>query len=92
MAIPWIAATVSVPDSVPAPGFAASATVTASVAAVTVFPKASCTATWTAGVIGCAPAAALGCTTTASVVFAPGAIANGTLVAPVSAPELATSV
>src|SRR2546426_8416586 len=45
--MPWDALTVIVPPRVTPLGFDASVTVTAFVAADTVFPTASCTATWT---------------------------------------------
>ena len=60
LATPFTGFTVVVPDSVPPPGFAPIATVTALVALVTVLPEASWTAT--AGAIA-SPAIALpGCT------------------------------
>src|SRR3989442_13886093 len=75
--MPWDALTVIVPPRVPPLGFDPSVTVTAFVAADTVFPTASCTATWTAGGIGWAPAALVGCTVKAGFVAAEGGCWSG---------------
>src|SRR4051794_35410939 len=58
VATPLTAATVSVPDSVPLPGFTPIATVMFAVEVVTVLLNASCTVTCTAGEIA-TPAVAL---------------------------------
>src|SRR5437870_1401747 len=92
VATPATAGTVVVPERVPLPGFAPSASVTVAVNAVAVFPCASSAVTWTAGVIG-APAVALdGCTETTRCVAAPAAMLNGALDTVASPPAAAVSV
>jgi hypothetical protein len=62
LATPFAGFTVVTPASVPPPGFAPMATVTALVALGTVLPEASWIATTTAGVIAAPTVASLGCT------------------------------
>src|SRR6185295_13004457 len=92
VAKPLTADTVSVPDSVPLPGFVPMATVTLALELVTVFPNASCTATCTDGLIATPAVAFVGCTLKASLFAAAGLMVNPAEVAPVSAPDAAVRV
>src|SRR5437870_3781202 len=92
VATPATAATVVVPDSVPLPGFAPSATVTLPLNVGSVFPRPSCALTCTAGVIAAPAAVVVGCTVIASCVADPGVMVNAALVAPVTPVALAVSV
>ncbi len=74
VATPPTAATVVVPESVPPPGFAPSATVTLPVKPVAVFPCPSSAVTCTAGVIAAPATVLLGCTVRLSCVAAPAVI------------------
>src|SRR5205809_5034701 len=65
VATPATAATVVVPERVPLPGFAPSATVTLPVKPVAVFPCPSSAVTCTAGVMDAPAAVLLGCVVTA---------------------------
>ena len=66
VATPLTAFCVNVPDSVPPPGFAPMARVTATEDPVTTFPPASSTLTWTDGVMDAPAATLLGCTVKAN--------------------------
>src|SRR5688572_3295183 len=92
VAMPALAATVVVPDSVAPPGLAPRATVMFAVELVTVLPNASCTATCTAGEIAAPALALLGWMVKATRDAAAGVMLNAELLAPVSAPEAAVSV
>src|SRR5437773_918182 len=92
VANPATAATAVVPDRVPLPGFASSATVTVPVNPVAVFPWASRAVTCTAGVMAAPAAALLGSTVNSSSVAAPGVGGNSTLVALLSPVAAAVSV
>src|ERR1041385_9131746 len=81
VATPFTAASVVVPDNVPPPGLAPSATVTFPVNPVAGFPCASCAVTCTAGVIAAPAAVVLGCTENTSCVAVPAVILNAALVA-----------
>src|SRR5204863_261567 len=80
VANPATAATAVVPDRVPLPGFASSATVTVPVNPVAVFPWASRAVTCTAGVMAAPAAALLGWTVNTRPVAA------ATVVVPASVP------
>src|SRR5947208_14600971 len=84
VANPATAATAVVPDRVPLPGFASSATVTVPVNPVAVFPWASRAVTCTAGVMAAPAAALLGSTVNSSSAAAPGVILNAALIAAAS--------
>src|SRR3989441_1040702 len=71
LATPPAAATVSVPDSVPPPGFVPIATVIFPVNPVAVLPLPSSALTWTAGVIAAPAVVVVGCTENTSCVAAP---------------------
>src|SRR5207244_1256578 len=89
VATPLAAATVVVPESVPPPGFALSATVTVPVNPVAVFPCASCAVTCTAGVIAVPAVVLLGWTLNTSWLTVPDVTLNAALVAgltPLAAP------
>src|ERR1041385_4011650 len=86
VATPFTAATVVVPDNVPPPGLAPSATVTVPVNPVAGFPCASRAVTCTAGVIGAPAGVVDGCTVNTSWLAAPGVMSNPVDVAPVRAP------
>ncbi len=92
VATPPTAATVNVPDSVPAPGFAMKATVTGLVAAGTGFPSASRMDTVTAGAIGVPAVAVVGCCVMTSIAGTPPVTSNAALVAPMSPVPDAASV
>ena len=82
VATPATAATVVVPDKVPAPGLVPSATVTFPVNPLAVFPWASRTVTWTAGVIVAPAVVLLGGTVKTSWAAGPGVMSKVVLVAP----------
>src|SRR5438094_10517829 len=84
VATPFTAATLVVPESVPPPGFAPSATVTVPVNPVAVFPCASCAVTCTAGVIAVPAAVLLGCTLNTSCLPVPAVTLNAALGAPLT--------
>src|ERR1051326_1742017 len=90
--MPATVATVFVPDSVPAPGFAPIAAVTLPAKFVAVLPSASRTITWIAGARPAPPVEDVGSTVTASCAAAPGATANGTVETLGSPAEDTTSV
>src|SRR5207244_13343019 len=92
VATPPAAATVVVPETVPLPGFAPSATVTVPVNPVAVFPCASCAVTWTAGVIAAPAVVLLGCTLNTSWLAVPAVILKPPLVADVTPVAAALSV
>src|SRR5207245_11734471 len=92
VATPADAATVVVPDRVPAPGFAPNATLTLPVNCVAVLPSASRTVTCTAGVIATPAVVVPGCSVNASWVAAPGMTLNAALVPPDTPVAAATSV
>src|SRR5256885_11336547 len=77
VATPATAATVVVPESVPLPGFAPSATVTLPVKPVAVFPCPSSAVICTAGVIAAPATVLLGWTLKLSCVAAPAVMLNG---------------
>src|SRR5205814_1782929 len=81
VASPPTAACVSVPPSVPVPGFVPIATVTFPVNPFAVFPCASCAVTCTAGVITAPAAVVLGSTVNTSWVAVPAVMLNAALVA-----------
>src|SRR6267143_656859 len=92
LATPATAATVAVPDRVPAPGFVPIAMVTLPVKPVAVFPWASWAVTCTAGVIA-APAVVLaGCTLNTSWLAVPAVMLKAVLVALVGPVADAVSV
>src|SRR2546430_6820552 len=84
VATPATAATVVVPERVPLPGFAPSATVTLPVKAGSVLPSASSAVTCTAGVIDAPAAVLVGWTLNTSCVAVPAVMVNGALVVPVA--------
>src|SRR5438094_7224094 len=92
VAMPFTAATLVVPESVPPPGFAPSATVTVPVNPVAVFPCASCAVTCTAGVIDVPAAVLVGCTENTKCAPMPAVILNVALGLPVSPVAAAVSV
>src|SRR5436190_24398523 len=92
VATPATAATVVVPERVPLPGFAPSATVTLLVKPVAVFPCPSSAVTCTAGVIAAPATVLLGWALNLSCVAAPAATVNGVQVVPLSPAPLAASV
>src|SRR5206468_620885 len=92
VATPATAATVVVPERVPLPGFAPSATVTLLVQPVAVFPCPSSALTCTAGVIPAPATVLLGWTLKLSCVAAPAVMLNGVEVVPLRLPLLAVSV
>ncbi len=92
VATPATAATVVVPERVPLPGFAPSATVTLPVKAGSVLPSASSAVTCRAGVIDAPAAVLLGCVVNTSCVAVPGVMVNAALVVPVAPVALAVSV
>ena len=92
VATPATAATVTVPVSVAAPGFAPMAIVTLPVKPVAVLPSTSRAVTWMAGAIDTPAAAPAGGTVNTSALAVPPVTLNVVLVAPVSAPEFAVSV
>src|SRR5438105_13514506 len=87
VATPATAATVVVPERVPLPGFAPSATVTLPVKPVAVFPCPSSAVTCTAGVMDAPAAVFVGGTENASCVADPGVMLNAALVVPVTRSE-----
>src|SRR5262249_61724959 len=80
VAMPFTAATESVPLSVPLPGFVPMATVIMLVAEVTVLPCASCTVTCTAGVMEEPAVVFVGRVVKASLLAAPAGMLNALLV------------
>src|SRR5512146_260392 len=92
VANPFTAATVLVPDSVPAFGFVPRAMVMLLVALVTRFPPASWTSIWMAGLITAPPDVFAGCTKNASFVAPTIAMLNGVDVAIGSPPPEAVRV
>src|SRR5205814_8806370 len=76
VATPATGATVVVPERVPLPGFAPSATVTLPVKPVAVFPCPSSAVTCTAGVMDAPAAVFVGGTENASCVADPGVMLN----------------
>src|SRR5258708_621841 len=92
VATPATAATVVVPERVPLPGFAPSATVTLPAKPVAVFPCQSCPVPRAAGVMDAPAAVFVGCTENASWVADPGVMLNAALVAPVTPAAVAASV
>src|SRR5437016_3532552 len=92
VATPATAATAVVPERVPLPGFAPSATVTLPAKPVAVFPCPSSAVTCTAGVIAAPAAVLLGCTVKLSCVAVPGAMVNEVDVVPLTHPLLAVGV
>src|SRR5438552_17287332 len=92
VATPVTAATVVVPERVPLPGFAPSATVTLPVKPVAVLPCPSSAVTCTAGVIAAPATVLLGCARKSGGVAVPGVLVNGALVVPVAPVALAVSV
>src|SRR5437867_447949 len=92
VANPATAATAVVPDRVPLPGFASSATVTVPGNPVAAFPWASRAVTCTAGVSAAPAAPVVGCTVKPSCVAAAAVTVKGLLVAPVGPEAEAVSV
>src|SRR5205809_1078880 len=92
VATPATAATVVVPERVPLPGFAPSATVTLPVKAGSVLPSASSAVTCKAGVIDAPAAVLVGWTVNISCVAVPGVMVNAQLVVPVAPVALAARV
>src|SRR2546430_11131884 len=80
VATPATAATVLVPDKVPALGFVPIATVMFPVNPVAVLPPASWAVTSTAGVIAAPSVEVLGCTENTSCVAVPAVMLNAALV------------
>src|SRR2546427_4776 len=93
LATPFTAATVVVPESTPAPGFVAIATVMVPVKLGTVLPNASWALTWTAGLTA-TPAVVLllGWSVKATRVAPAGVMVNALLVAPARPAAAALSV
>ena len=92
MATPLTASTVVVPDSVPPATLSSIASVTASVASVTVSPHGYLIATSTVGAIGRYAGASVGCTVNSSLVTRITVASKVALAALVSVPDVATSV
>src|SRR2546425_11643801 len=92
VATPATAATVVVPERVPLPGFAPSATVTLPVKAGSVLPSASSAVTCRAGVIDAPAAGLVGRPVDTSCGARPGAKDYDALVVPVAPVALAVSV
>src|SRR5437762_11103787 len=92
VATPATAATVVVPERVPLPGFAPSATVTLSVRPVAVFSCRSSAVAFIAGVLAAPATVLLGWTLKLSCVAAPAVMLNGVEVVPLRLPLLAVSV
>ena len=84
MATPPVAATVSVPESVPLPGLAPNARATLPTKPVAVLPTESRAVTTTAGAMAAPPATDDGCTVKNRTAAGPAVTLNGLLVAPVS--------
>src|SRR5207302_663389 len=89
VATPATGATVVVPERVPLPGFAPSATVTLLVKPVAVFPCPSSAVTCIAGVIAAPATVLLGWTLKLSCVAAPAVMLNGVEVVPLRLPLFA---
>ena len=89
VATPLTAAAVSVPPSVPLPGFVPRAIVTLEVFVVTTLPLASSTATWTAGAMLAPAAVLLGWALKTSLLAAAGVMLNAAEVAPLRLPSAA---
>src|ERR1700747_2051217 len=79
VAVPFTAATLVVPDSVPLPGFVPIVTATLPAKPVAVLPCPSNAVTWTAGVIVVPATAFEGCTENTRRAAAPAPMANGAL-------------
>src|SRR3954471_8452043 len=92
VATPATADTVVMPDSVPPPGLAPSATVTLAVEVVTVLLNVSCTVTCTGGAIATPATALAGWVVNANLAAAAGLMLNAADVSPVSGTEVALSV
>jgi hypothetical protein len=92
VATPATAFEVTVPESVPLPGFVPMASVIAFVAVVTMLPPASSMVTVTAGVIEATAAVLVGCAVNTSFVAEPAVTLNALLVAPVSPVLVAANV
>ena len=92
VATPPEASTVVVPNSVPLPGLAPSATVTSPVKPVAVFPRASCAVTCTAGAITAPAVVELGWTENTSCAAPPGVMLKAALVALVTPVAVAARV
>src|SRR5713101_655149 len=92
LAMPAVAATLAVPESVPLLGFVPIATVTVPVNPVAVLPWASWAVTCTAGVIAAPAVVLLGWTLNTSCVAVLGVMANAVLVAAARPPDAAVSV
>src|SRR5207247_10394370 len=92
VATPATAATVVVPERVPLPGFAPSATVTLPVKPVAVFPCPARAVAGRAGVIDAPAAGLVGCTANTSCVAVPAAMVHAALAVPVAPGALAVSV
>src|SRR5207244_13471426 len=92
VATPATAATAVVPERVPLPGFAPSATVTLPVKPVAVFPCPSSAVTCTAGVIAAPATVLLGWTLDRNSVVDAGVMVTGALVVPVRRGAVAVSV
>src|SRR5208337_3289894 len=92
VAAPFVAATVRVPESVPADGFVPIATVMELVAMVTTLPRESSMLTITAGEIGLPGMTLVGGPVKASLEAAPADTLKAELVAPVKLVALAVRV
>src|SRR5437773_259316 len=89
VATPATAATAVVPERVPLPGFAPSATVTLPAKPVAVFPCPSSAVTCTAGVIAAPATVLLGWPLKLSCLAAPAGMLNGVELVPLRLPPLA---
>src|SRR2546428_523661 len=92
LASPLDAATVVVPERVPALGLVPMATVMEAEELVTVLPKVSWTATWTAGLMGDPAVALVGWTVKATLEAEAGVMLKVLEVAPVRGAEAALRV
>src|SRR5437773_9846630 len=92
VATPATAATVVVPERVPLPGFAPSATVTLLVRSEERRVGTECALRCRAGVIDDPAAVLVGCTVNSSCVAVPGVMVNAALVVRVAPVALAVSV
>src|SRR6266550_1412320 len=92
VATPFTAGTITVPESVPPPGFVPIVTVTLPLKPVVAFPRPSWALTTTAGAIATPAVALLGWTVNASWLGVPGVMLKAALVAPVTPVAAAASV
>src|SRR5436190_2222968 len=92
VATPATAGTAVVPERLPLPGFAPSATVTLPAKPAAVFPCPSSSLHGAPPILAAPAAVLLGCTVNTSCVAAPGVMLNAALVVPLTPVALAVSV